>query len=32
MESYMLGQLAAFRRNDIARQRGVFNVRRLFGK
>jgi hypothetical protein len=32
MESYVLGQLANFRRNDLARTRGHVNLRNLFGK
>ena len=32
MDSYVFGKLASFRRDDIARERGVFNLRRLFGK
>jgi hypothetical protein len=32
MESFVLSQLASFRRDDLARDRGRVNLRRLFGK
>jgi hypothetical protein len=32
METYLLSQLASFRRDDLARTRGHRNLRSLFGK
>jgi hypothetical protein len=32
METYLLSQLASFRRDDLARTRGHRNLRNLFGK
>jgi hypothetical protein len=32
METYVLSQLASFRRDDLARTRGHRNLRNLFGK
>jgi hypothetical protein len=32
METYVLSQLASFRRDDLARTRGHRNPRNLFGK